>query len=65
MELTKEDRLVLKTLVKKEIKEIKSDANKVMISNSGFLNKEDESDLPFLKTELLYEDFLNKLLNKL
>jgi hypothetical protein len=67
MELAKKEIEVLKALVKQELEEMKKDSQKVMISNSPFLNKEalDDSDLEFLKSGAEYQQFLKQLLNKL
>ena len=67
MELSKEDRAILKVLVSKELENVKKDGEKVMLSNSPVLNKEslDDPDLPFLKSIELYKGFLQELQKKL
>ena len=65
MELTKQDELILKALVEKELKDVEKEG-KIMISNSPFLNKIglDDPDLPFMKSVDLYKEYLKELLNK-
>tara|TARA_Y100000310_G_C20615312_1_gene780316 strand:- start:338 stop:541 length:204 start_codon:yes stop_codon:yes gene_type:complete len=67
MTLTKEEKDVMKILVTKELAEVKKDGKKIFISNSPFLHKvgNDDSDLDFLKSEVKYQHFLEKLLKKL
>lgn len=67
MVLTKENKVVLKILVEKEIEQVKKEGKQIFISNSPFLNKiiGDEADLPFLKSEVLYQNYLEVLLKKL
>ena len=67
MALTKEETVVLKALLLKELAHVKNDAKRLVIVNSPFLNKvvDDQADLPFLKSELLYQQFLEQLLKKL
>ena len=54
-------------LVKKELEQVKKEGKELMISNSPFLNKIalDQADLPFLKSEVEYQKFLEDLLKKL
>jgi hypothetical protein len=67
MELTKQELETLKLLVKKELEAVKKEGSNLVIANSPFLNKValDDSDLEFLKSEVQYQQFLDKLLNKL
>ena len=67
MALTKEETAIVKALVLKELAHVKKDAQGLNIVNSPFLDKvvDDPADLPFLKSELLYQQFLDKLLKKL
>lgn len=67
MALTKDETTVIKTLVLKELDHIKKDAKGLALVNSPFLNKvvENQDDLPFLKSEMLYQQFLERLLKKL
>ncbi len=68
MTLSKEDKEALKILVKKELKEVKKEGEKVLIANSPFLSslaRIHSKDLPFLASEKLYQEFLEKLLKKL
>jgi len=52
-------------LVTREIDSMNEDASKVLISNSGYINLDNDDDLAFLKAEELYMDFLQDLLKKL
>jgi len=54
MELTKQDKAVLKVLVGKEMEHLKKDFKQLVISNSPFLNKVagDQSDLASLRAKL-------------
>lgn len=67
MVFTKDETLILKTLLMKELEHLKKDEKQLVIVNSPFLNKiiGDQADLPFLKSEVLYRQFLEKLLKKL
>ena len=67
MVLNKEDTVVLKILVQKELQMLEEDGEKVMISNSPFLNKValDDSDVEFLKGAEEYKEFLVELEKKL
>ena len=68
MTLTKEDLTILKALVEQEIKSVKKDGEKLNIVNSPVLSsisRTRETDIPFLKTAKLYEEFLQGLLEKL
>lgn len=68
MTFAKEDKAVLKILVKKELEEVKKEGEKVLIANSPFLSslfRMQSKDLPFLKTAKLYQGFLEGLLKKL
>ena len=62
---TKKELAVLKILVEREINGMTEDANKILISNSGFLTAETDDDLSFLKAEDLYTEFLHQLKKKL
>jgi len=65
MVLTKQDKEILKILVEKELELVKKDAERVLIVNAPFINKLDDPDLPFLKSEVLYQEFLEKLIKEL
>ena len=67
MELNKDEKTILNVLLEKELKDLKEDAGKLLISNSPFLNKvvRDEADLPFLKSAELYKKFLMQFKKKL
>ena len=67
MSFTTDEKAILKTLVKKELIEVKKKGKRILISNSPFLHKifRDEPDLPFLKSEALYRRFLKELEKKL
>jgi hypothetical protein len=65
MALTKKETDVLKIVVKKELQQLKEDKDKLFISNSPFLNKADDNDLEFLKSETEYREFLKQILEKL
>lgn len=68
MTLTKQEKEVMKLLVKKELEEVEKKGEKVLIANSPFLSslaRLHSKDLPFLKTEKLYQEFLKNLLKKL
>ena len=63
--LNKKELAVVKMLVTREIDSMNEDASKVLISNSGYINLDNDDDLAFLKAEELYMDFLQDLLKKL
>jgi len=63
--LNKKELAVVKMLVTREIDSMNEDASKVLISNSGYINLDNDDDLAFLKAEELYMDFLQGLLKKL
>lgn len=68
MTLTTEDKLVLKVLVETELAKVKEQGEKFKIVNSPVLSsiyRMKETDIPFLKTEALYINFLEKLLKQL
>jgi len=67
MDLTKEDLVILKLLIEKELEEVKKEGRNLVIANSPFLNKEvlDDSDLDFLKSEAKYQQYLEELLQRL
>ncbi len=67
MDLTTEEKSVLKILVEKELNHVKKDGQGFLISNAPFLGKVsfDDPDLPFLKSMKLYKDFLEHLKQKL
>ncbi|PIZ50546.1 hypothetical protein COY27_06715 [Candidatus Woesearchaeota archaeon CG_4_10_14_0_2_um_filter_33_13] len=67
MDLTKEDLVILKLLIEKELEEVKKEGQNLVIANSPFLNKEvlDDSDLDFLKSEAKYQQYLEELLQRL
>ena len=54
MELTKNERLLLKTLVEQELKKFESEEEEVLRPSA-----------PFLAAEEKYDEFLDKLLEKL
>jgi hypothetical protein len=66
MTLTEEEKVVLRVLVEKELKAVK-EAGDIMEINSPFIGKgvKGKGELPFLKSEVLYEKFLQHLLKKL
>jgi len=66
MELTTKDKAVLKALVERELQEMKNE--KIDFVNSPVLSslaRFKETDLDFMKTETLYQEFLVQLLQKL
>jgi len=63
--LNKKELAVVKMLVTREIDSMNEDASKVLISNSGYINLDNDDDLAFLKAQELYMDFLQGLLKKL
>ena len=65
MELTNEEKLVIRVLLEKELGEVK-DGKNILGANSPFFGKgvKGKNELPFLKSELKYEEFLQKLLKK-
>tara|TARA_Y100000034_G_C6610215_1_gene265730 strand:+ start:338 stop:535 length:198 start_codon:yes stop_codon:yes gene_type:complete len=65
MTLTKHDQEILHMLVQKEIETLQKEKQQLMISNAGFLNKEDSGDLEFLKSEAKYENYLKELLKRI
>jgi len=67
MELTKRDRNIIKVIIEKELESLEADFKKLTITNSPFLGKvaRDESDLAFMKSELDYKKYLEKLILKL
>jgi|GEM_PF-5163132 len=69
MELTQEERLALKILVKKEIAEIEDEEKEyhVLESNSPFLSGLllKDKDIPFLASKERYHQFLIELEKKL
>jgi len=68
MTFTKEDKEVLKLLVKKELETLEKKGEKLLIVNSPFLSslaRLHSKDLPFLKTAKLYQEFLKGLLKKI
>ena len=66
MALNKEETDVLKVVVEKELKEVSEKGKDLLIVNSPFFNKVgDLPDLPFLRDEKIYEEFLKDLLSKL
>jgi len=68
MTLTKDDQAVLKALVERELKEIKEQGENFPFDNSPVLSsiyRMRETDIPFIKTKALYQDFLEKLLRKI
>ncbi|MEK6899966.1 MAG: hypothetical protein AABX05_02470 [Nanoarchaeota archaeon] len=67
MELTKQEKSVLKVLVEKELTHIKKDGQGFLITNAPFINKmaETETDFLFLKSLKLYKEFLENLQKKL
>lgn len=66
MALTNQEKVVLRILLQKELENVKKQGKRIFIDNSPFLNKiEGDSDLPFLKSEKLYEQYLQELLKTL
>jgi collagenase-like PrtC family protease len=68
MTLTKEEKAMLKALVKKELEAVKEEGQKILIVNSPFLSgitRTHAKDIPFLASEKLYQEFMEKLLEKL
>lgn len=68
MNITKEEKTILKVLVEKELEAVKKEGQKIFIVNSPFLSglaRLHSKDLPFLASEKLYREFLEKLLGKL
>lgn len=64
--LTPEEKSLLRQLVEKELSALKTERKKVVIANSPFLGKVEQSDdLAFLKSEAQSQQFLTKLLRKL
>lgn len=64
---TKEEKIVLRLLVEKELEHIKKDSKKLLISNSPFLGKmsEEFEDIALLKSESEYLKFLQVLRKKI
>tara|TARA_Y100000031_G_scaffold27791_1_gene30035 strand:- start:1008 stop:1214 length:207 start_codon:yes stop_codon:yes gene_type:complete len=67
MELTTKDKAVLRALVEQELKVVTKEGEDITISNSPFLGMviKDVPDLPFMKGEMKYKQFLDDLLIKL
>jgi hypothetical protein len=69
MELTKDERLALKLLIKKEIAQVEKEEEdyKIIESNSPFLSSLllKDKDIPFLATKEKYHQFLLELEKKL
>ena len=67
MELTTKDKAVLKALVEQELTVVAEKGEDITISNSPFLGTviKDIPDLPFMKGEMKYKQFLDDLLIKL
>ncbi len=68
MTLTKEEQALLKVLVEKELEAVEKEGKNIFIVNSPFLSglaRMHAKDIPFLKTEKLYQEFLKKLSEKL
>ncbi len=66
MALTKDDKAVLKALVEQELQHVKKD--KVALVNSPVLSsimRTRETDIPFMKSKVLYQEFLEHLLKEL
>ncbi len=63
MTLTKDDRMVLKILVEKELQAITKEGKNLISGNTPLFPK--EPDIAFLKSEALYEKFLQQLRRKL
>ncbi|MBS3127265.1 hypothetical protein J4228_03810 [Candidatus Woesearchaeota archaeon] len=66
MVLTKDDKAVLKALVEQELQHVKKD--KVALVNSPVLSsimRMKETDIPFMKSKALYQEFLEHILKKL
>jgi hypothetical protein len=67
MTFTKEDLTILKALVEQEMASVKKDGERLNIVNSPALSsiyRMRENDIPFLKTETLYLEFLGELNKK-
>lgn len=68
MTLTKQEKTILKTLVKKELEAVRKEGKNIFIVNSPFLSgryRMHSKDLPFLKTKNTYQKFLKNFLKKL
>jgi len=68
MTLTDQEKKVLKALITVELEEIKDEGEDISLVNSPVLSsiyRMKETDLPFLKTKALYQQFLEDLLKKL
>ena len=68
MTLTKEETDVLKALVEQEIKEMEKEGKDFPVRNSPVLSsiyRMRETDIPFMKNQVLYLVFLKDLLKKL
>jgi len=66
MALNKEDMVILKALVERELAEMREE--KIEFVNSPVLStisRTTENDIPFIKTKALYVQFLEQLLQKL
>ena len=67
MEFNKDEMDVLKTLVQKELDEVKKEGENFKIVNSpvlSMISRFRDTDLEFLKTEVKYIEFLKDLLKK-
>jgi len=68
MNITTHEKAVLKALVEQELREVKEQGKKFKVVNSPVLSsiyRMTETDIPFLKTEVLYIEFLEELFKKL
>jgi len=67
MEFNKDEMDVLKTLVQKELDEVKKEGENFKVVNSpvlSMISRFRDTDLEFLKTEVKYIEFLKDLLKK-
>lgn len=67
MNLTNDEKAVVKILIEKELEHITKDGNQLVIVNAPFITKVigDDPDLPFLKSLKLYQKFLQNMHQKL
>ena len=67
MNVSKEEKAILKILIEKELHHVKKDGQGFLLTNAPFINQiaPNESDFLFLKSLKLYKDFLEQLKHKL